>query len=359
MRGLALFSSKPLRVIFLGTPEVVLPVVQKIHIHSEICELVHVVTQKPSRRGRGAECRDMPSAVHQWALEHSLPVSTPEKAGDPAFLELLRSLNPDVCVTAAYGQYLPRSFLEIPKFGTLNIHPSLLPQFRGASPVQRALQQELSETGVTLLFSTAKMDAGPILAQTQLAIETLDNAATLLPRAFERGALMLLDVLGRFQSGGPDSVCTIEQNDLVASLATKIQAQEAVVSVHRESAHEIVAKMKAFCFWPNVKIPFILKGERTETKILCARAVSLDRVTFEGDLFRANALSLDESLVLPEKLGKVAGEAVFDDRGLWIRCKKGDSVLHVIELQLPGKKAVLASAARNGWPEGKPTLAAD
>ncbi|KFK24356.1 hypothetical protein AALP_AAs42590U000100, partial [Arabis alpina] len=124
-----------------------------------------IVIQPPARRDRGRKV--LPCPVAQYALDKGLPsdlILSPEKAGDEAFLSTLRDLQPQLCITAAYGNILPTKFLNIPIHGTVNIHPSLLPLYRGAAPVQRALQDGVQDTGVSLAFTVRKLDAGPVVA---------------------------------------------------------------------------------------------------------------------------------------------------------------------------------------------------
>lgn len=146
-------------------------------------EVAAVVTQPPRPTGRGNRKVPQPSPVAVAAAEAGLPpdlVLSPERPGEAGFLAALRQLSPDLCVTAAYGNYLPSSFLGLPPHGTLNIHPSLLPAYRGAAPVQRALQDGLAVSGVTVLYTVKAMDAGPILAQQKLAVRWAGRAWRLL-----------------------------------------------------------------------------------------------------------------------------------------------------------------------------------
>ena len=136
-------------------------------------EIAAVVTQPPRPTGRGNRKVPQPSPVQQLAAEAGLPperILAPERPGDKAFLAALQQLAPDLCVTAAYGNYLPSTFLALPPHGTLNIHPSLLPAYRGAAPVQRSLQDGVPVSGVSVLYTVKAMDAGPILAQQKLAV---------------------------------------------------------------------------------------------------------------------------------------------------------------------------------------------
>jgi formyltetrahydrofolate hydrolase len=150
-------TSEKARILFLGTPEVAATSLQTIvessrRDENSPYEIVGVVTQPPKRRKRRG--KEEQSPVGLIATELDIPILTPEKAKDDAFLTSLENeFKPDLCITAAYGQYLPKRFLKIPKFGTLNIHPSLLPRWRGASPVQRSLEAGDNPVGVTVLFT--------------------------------------------------------------------------------------------------------------------------------------------------------------------------------------------------------------
>lgn len=150
-------TSEKARILFLGTPEVAAESLQTIvessrRDENSPYEIVGVVTQPPKRRKRRG--KEEQSPVGLIATELDIPILTPEKAKDDAFLTSLENeFKPDLCITAAYGQYLPKRFLKIPKFGTLNIHPSLLPRWRGASPVQRSLEAGDNPVGVTVLFT--------------------------------------------------------------------------------------------------------------------------------------------------------------------------------------------------------------
>lgn len=160
------------KVVFLGTPDVAAISLELLLQASRTgessqgaaFEVVRAVSNPPARAGRKKTLTPCP--VQTLAESEGIPVMTPTTARDEAFLAELEALQPDLCVTAAYGQFLPRRFLDIPKCGTLNVHPSLLPRYRGASPVQRCLEAGDAETGVTVAFTVLKMDAGPVVKQT-------------------------------------------------------------------------------------------------------------------------------------------------------------------------------------------------
>ncbi len=332
----AQFLERPLRIIFLGTPDIVIPAAQRLVSHPTICCIDAVVTQKPARRGRGAESAEMPSAVHNWAVSNAIPVFTPDSVGDPAFIAAIVQRQPDVCITAAYGQYLPRRFLELAPLGVLNIHPSLLPAYRGAAPVQRAIEAGATKTGVSVLFSTPKMDAGPIAAQVEATIDESDTASTLLPKLFLRGADLLLDVLKVYQAGGRSGVNLREQDESLATFAHKIASAESIADPLNMDAASIVNKLRAFDPWPGVKIVFKIKNQPVEVKIIAAKEIAPGDAPFDP--------------------GDHPGMARFGEDTLYILCKDRKSVLGLSELQLPSKRAMLASVARNGWPGGVPEL---
>ena len=152
------------RIVFLGSPPVAAESLQDIYKASQqsdsLYNIVAVISQPPKRAKRGGKIEH--TAVSQMAQQLNIStILTPEKANDPTFLqEFCNVVRPDLCITAAYGQYLPKKFLQTPKYGTINIHPSLLPKWRGASPVQRSLEAGDNPLGVTVLYTISKMDAG-------------------------------------------------------------------------------------------------------------------------------------------------------------------------------------------------------
>ena len=205
--GLGTSTQEKKRLVFLGTPDVAATTLRKLHEDSisqtnsnAKYEIVCVITQPPKRRRRKGSKAE-PSAVGAVAEELGLRVLSPEKAKDPEFLDILeQDIKPDLCITAAYGQYLPKRFLAAPTLGTVNIHPSLLPRWRGASPVQRSLEAGDNPVGVSVLYTVSKMDAGPIIAQKEETIAD-ENAGDLLPLLFDIGTNLLLQNIPDILSG--------------------------------------------------------------------------------------------------------------------------------------------------------------
>jgi methionyl-tRNA formyltransferase len=183
-------SDRRLRTIFLGTPEFAIPSLRALR---DNVELVAVVTQPDRPQGRGRKVA--PPPVAQVARELGVPVLQPVKLRDPAVVETLRALHPDVIVTVAYGKIIPPQILALPPLGCINVHPSLLPKYRGASPIQAALANGERETGVTIMYQSETLDAGDIILQRRVPIAPDDTAQTLEARLAEEGAHALVEAL--------------------------------------------------------------------------------------------------------------------------------------------------------------------
>jgi methionyl-tRNA formyltransferase len=179
-----------LRAIFLGTPAFALP---SLHALLEVADVVAVVTQPPRPRGRGRRVEQPP--VARLALERGLPLFQPPRLRAPEVLAQLRALAPDVLVTVAYGRIIPRELLELPRLGAINLHPSLLPRHRGASPIAAALLAGDAESGVTVLYQTMDLDAGDIILQRRVPIDPEDTARTLEEKLARVGAQALVEAL--------------------------------------------------------------------------------------------------------------------------------------------------------------------
>ncbi len=187
-----------LRIIFMGTPELAGVSLQAL-LHGSDFQVIAVVTQPDQPKGRGL--RLQPSPVKEIALRENLPVLQPARARDEQFIQELRALQPDLIAVAAYGQILPQSILDLPRFGCLNVHTSLLPKYRGASPIQRAVLNGDAESGVTIMKMDAGMDTGDMLAQEKTPILPEDNAQTLHDRLAQIGASLLVKTISEYVAG--------------------------------------------------------------------------------------------------------------------------------------------------------------
>ncbi len=186
-----------MRVLFMGTSEFAVPSLEMLITHN--FEIIAVVTQPDRPSGRGRKLT--PSPIKTTALEHNLCIFQPEKVRDPEFVSTLRQLSPDVMVVAAFGQLLPASVLDIPPCGVINLHPSLLPKYRGAAPIQWTLINGEKETGITLMLLDEGEDTGDIICRQSIPIEISDTYETIHSTLANLGAKLLKDTLSDIPKG--------------------------------------------------------------------------------------------------------------------------------------------------------------
>ncbi|XP_062107594.1 uncharacterized protein LOC133818619 isoform X2 [Humulus lupulus] len=326
-------NSKKKSLVFLGSPQVSTTVLDALLNASaspqSSYELSAIVTQPPSRRDRGRKV--MPSPIAQYALDRNFPselIFTPERAGEDAFLSDFRALQPELCITAAYGNILPSKFLNIPPLGTVNIHPSLLPQYRGAAPVQRALQDGVKETGVSLAFTVRALDAGPVIACERLEVDDQIKAPDLLALLFSEGAKLLIRELPSILDGSAKEKAW-PQDDSKVTLAPKIAPEESWLSFDQDAV-VLHNKVRAFAGWPGTRAKLVLVDEgdgqckELELKIITTRVYSHSNIEHNEE-----------------------DDITFVKGGLIFPCR-GRTALEVLEVQLPGKKVVNAASFWNG-----------
>jgi len=211
-------------------------------------EISVVFTQPDRRVGRKRVLTT--SSIKQFAQNQKLPVHTPLKAGNPETLELVRSLTPELIIVCAYGQILPQSFLDIPRIGCFNLHFSLLPKLRGASPVQAAIASGLETTGVSLQKIVLKLDAGPLVAVSYPESIRPDDTTPLLgSRLAEIGGQLIRITLPKLLE---DNFTTSKQNEGEATYCRIIKKDEGRVRWTEETAREIERKLRAFTPWPGI-----------------------------------------------------------------------------------------------------------
>lgn len=233
-----------LKVILMGSGALACPLLEGI-LAAGRDDLVAVVTQPDRAAGRGMQCHSC--VVKTLATSCDLPVFAPERASDAAFVAQLAALEPDVVVVACYGQFLKKNLLAVPRIGTVNVHPSLLPKYRGASPIQWALANGETETGVSVLHVTPKMDAGDILAQEKYPIAPEDDLCSLEPKLAAKGAELLARVLDDFRAGKTQG---IPQDESQATYAHKLAKEDGLVDWSLP-AETILNRLRGFAPWPG------------------------------------------------------------------------------------------------------------
>ncbi len=282
-------SEQSLRVVFAGTPEFAVASFQAALARTGV---VAVLTQPDRPAGRGRSLQMSP--VKQAALAANIPVHQPQSLKDESAQALLRELAPDLLVVVAYGQILPQAVLDIPVHGCWNVHASLLPRWRGAAPIQRAIEAGDDETGVCLMRMQKGLDTGPVLLQLATPITTTDTGGSLHDRLAQMGAQVLSDGLALLQAGLLPSARI--QPDEGITYAHKLEKAEARLD-WAQPAEVLARKIRAFHPWPIAEA--MLEGERVRLhsalplsgpsshppgKLVAANRDGLDIATGEGIL---------------------------------------------------------------------------
>ena len=233
----------PWRIVFFGTPSFAIHTLQGLLKGAD--QVVGVVTQPDREKGRGRKV--VISPVKELALRHGLIPLQPEKAKGEAFQEALKGLEADLMVVVAYGQILPRSVLDIPKHGAVNVHASLLPKYRGAAPIAWAILNGERVTGVTTMVMDEGMDTGDILIQTETLIGNGETCETLHDRLASLGAQLLSETLEKMKAG---TIRPIPQDHSKATFAPPLKKEDGHIDWNKE-AEEIDRQVRAFNPWPG------------------------------------------------------------------------------------------------------------
>lgn len=246
-----------MRIAFLGTPDFAVPALAELAGRG--FEIACVYSQPPAPRGRGKELR--PSPVHAFALEHGWPVRTPVSMRDPEEIAAFRALGLDAAVVVAFGQILPAEVLDAPRLGSFNLHASLLPRWRGAAPIQRAIMAGDAVTGAGVMRMTEGLDEGPVLAERRLRIDALETAGSLHDRLAQAGAPLLADTLEAVALGEARAT---PQAEVGITYAKKIRTKEARLR-WTATAAEIDARIRGLSPFPGAW--FRLKTERGPIRV--------------------------------------------------------------------------------------------
>jgi methionyl-tRNA formyltransferase len=277
-------------VVFMGTPDFAVPALKRL---IENHRVIGVVTQPDRPAGRGRQVQVSP--VKKVALEVSIPVFQPEKIRRPEAIEILREWTPDLYIVAAFGQILPQAVLDIPPHGSVNIHASLLPRWRGAAPIQAVIRAGDRETGITIMKMDAGLDTGPILSQRAIPIAPDETGQSLHDKLAQLGADLLIETLPGFLDG---SIQPQPQDDARATLAPRIQKEEGRID-WTQTAAQIERTVRAFYPWPgtfafwNDQLLKILSGH------VIPGSAEPGRVVRVGD---SAAIGTDAQLYAPDRV---------------------------------------------------------
>lgn len=298
-----------LRIVFFGTPEFAVPSLQKIY---EVFELKAVVTAPDKRGGRGHQL--LISEVKKWSIRHHIKVFQPEKLKSKVFISNLSKIKADLFVVVAF-RMLPEIIWNMPRLGTINLHASLLPKYRGAAPIQRAILNGESETGLTCFRLRQEIDTGDIICQQRVTIEQQDDAGTLYDKLRAAGPDLLVKAIKLLDSG---DFIPIPQNNQEATAAPKIFPADATIQWDK-SVNTIHNQIRAFAPNPGARADF----ENRMVKILKSKPI----------IYNHN---------LP------LGQWLFDFEGKEIKITGRDGFLKVLELQPESKKKMSDQEFLNG-----------
>jgi methionyl-tRNA formyltransferase len=305
----------PLRVVFCGTPEFALPSLRLLISNPEI-QLEAVVTQPDRPRGRGQQVST--SAVKDFALTNGIYLYQPEKIRDESVVTFFRQIKPDAVIIIAYGQKIPQSLLDIPRLGWINLHGSILPKYRGAAPINWAIANGETRTGVTTMQVDATMDTGPILLKHEVEIGAEETAPALARRLAEAGAPLVIDSLLKLDRG---EITPMAQDNSQASHAPMLKKEMGNLDWSLPAA-QLYNRIRGFDPWPGAY------------------------TYFRGQLCRiwARPANRDSQLMKPDT---IPGLLALDSDELFAACGE-NTLLRIETLQLEGKKRITAKEFANG-----------
>lgn len=304
-----------MKIVYMGTPDFA---VNPLHALAEVgYEVTGVVTQPDKPKGRGKSM--LPTPVKEEALKHGFPVYQPVKVRDPEFLQVLEKLDPDIIVVAAFGQIIPKSILELPKYGCINIYASLLPKYRGAAPIQQAVIDGEKESGVTIMRMGTGLDTGDMISKIVVPIAKDETGGTLFDKLAEAGAKLLVETLPHIFDG--TAVYEKQPEESPTPYAGMITKQMGLINFGK-SAAELERLVRGLNPWPSA-------------------------FTF----WNGKTLKVWESFVVKsEEAGAEKTEpgtvVKTDKKGIYVAC--GEDVLVLSQVQLEGKKRMDADAFLRG-----------
>jgi methionyl-tRNA formyltransferase len=309
-------------VVFMGTPQFAVPALRALAQDRNRYNIT-VVTRPDRPAGRGGRLTPPPVKVAAEGL--GLPVLQPETLKDPDFRARLASLRPDVTVLVAYGEYVPTALLDLPRRGSINLHPSLLPRWRGSTPIQSAILAGDRVTGVTIILMDSGLDTGPIIAQRSVPIGPEDTAPELSEKLAQAGAELLAEVLPAWLNG---QIQPVPQPEEGVTLTRMLRKEDGLVDWHLP-AEEIARRVRAFQPWPGTHTTW--QGRRL-------------------NIVRARSLPAppEATPLPPGTVSRLASAGPDANRPVvWTP----DGVLELVQVQLEGKPVIEARALLSGYPQ--------
>lgn len=294
-----------MRVVFMGTPDFAVPTLESL---IESHEVVGVVTQPDKPKGRGKAMQFTP--VKEKALEHDIPVYQPVKVREEGFIETLKSLAPDVIVVVAFGQILPEEILNLPPYGCLNVHASLLPKYRGAGPIQWVVIDGEKETGVTIMYMEKGLDTGDMIAKTVIPIEPKETGESLHDKLMVLGGPLLLKVLEDLQAG---TAVREKQDDSLSCYAKMLTKDLGKIDWNKD-AQAIERLVRGLNSWPSAYTSY-----------------------------RGKTMKIWEADVVEGKEGTLPGTVISVEKTAFT-VQTGKDALRVTQVQLQGKKRMEVQA---------------
>lgn len=301
-----------MRIIFMGTPDFSVPTLEALVASGH--EVVAVVTQPDKPKGRGKEIHMSP--VKECALQHNIPVYQPVRARDEAFVEEMRALNPDAMVVIAFGQILPKSLLDLPKYGCVNIHASLLPKYRGAAPIQWAVIDGEKESGVTIMQMDEGLDTGDMLAKAIVPLDEKETGGSLFDKLSEAGGRLCVETLAKLEKG---EITPEKQGESPTAYASMLDKKMGNIDWNK-SAVVIERLVRGLNPWPSAY-------------------THLDGKT----------LKIWACDVLPQSASKGESGEILEVTKDAIHVQTGDGILVLREIQLAGKARMDAGAFLRGY----------
>ena len=302
-----------MRIVFCGTPDFAVPSLDALVTSGQ--EVVGVFTQPDKPKNRGMKL--LPTPVKEYAITHGIPVYQPKTLRDGTALELLRQLDPELIVVAAYGKILPKEILDLPAKGCVNVHSSLLPKYRGAAPINWTILNGEERTGVTLMYMAEGLDTGDMITWVETPIDLNEDAQQLHDRLARMGARLLVETLPAIEAG---TVTAVAQDDGQSCYAPMLSKELSPIDWGR-TARQIHDQVRGLVPWPSA-------------------VAELDGVRCK----------IWKTALTGQTSGKAPGSVVQADRhGLKVACGDGQ-VLELLELQPDGKKRMAATAFLAGHP---------